>query len=550
MRIKELSIKNFKSLNNVSLTNLPELVVFIGKNSSGKSNLIDALAMLFLDFGTQLEKEVSTQEYLFPGHQVRQDAIPEISVTLSLTSQEWEDVLPNNEADGESFVAMDLHLVKRIVPTNNGMLWKTHEIRVGILTVVEDGQVAELDTTTLPEFAVDQSIRPEVSPAKRIMAQLGKLLASSLEIIHTTESQRSWTDRFSERPTILDRDHIEELQKLSQSTGSQRQDWMKVAHGYEAIAPNEQRPVAVGTSIQLEEGTTSIPLGMTGEGSQATYRLVDQLERGARILAIEEPETHLHPALIKKVGQLLTKATENGKQIFICTHSPFLIDRTTLDSFFVVKNEGDGTQVLPMRDISNLRELLLDIGVRPSDVLFCDAILLVEGLSDDVFINHLSNEIGTPLANSQVKVIPSNGKSRGRYKIEFWAEVGRDADLPVYLLLDKDARPEAESVIAKGHIPKERCLILDKGDLEDYYPWPTLQEALSTQFGIEIEEPIAIGSRVQEIKKLLGRKAKGNAWKPQLAEEVARTMTREDADSEMTEMVSFLRRIYSDLAVQ
>ena len=549
MRIKELSIKNFKSVIDVSLTDLPELVVFIGKNSSGKSNLIDALALLFLDFGTQLEKEVGTQEYLFPGHQIRQDAIPEISVTLSLTSQEWEDVFPSDEADGTSFVDTDLLLVKRIVPSNNGMLWKTHEVRVGILAVVEGGQVAELDTTSLPEFTVAQSIRPEVPPAKRFLAQLGKLLTSSFEVIHTTESQRSWPDRFTERPTILDRAHIEELQRLSQSTGSQRQDWMKVAQGYEAMSPNEQRPVAVGSSIQMEEGTTSIPIGMTGEGSQATFRLVDQLERSARILAIEEPETHLHPALIKRVSQLLTKATENGKQLFICTHSPFLIDRSSLDNFFIVKNEGNGTQVTPMRDTGNLRELLLDIGVRPSDILFWDAILLVEGLSDEMFINGLSRKIGAPLANCQVKIIPANGKSRGKYKIKFWAEVGRDADIPLYLILDENAQSEAESAITDGHIPRERCLILDRGDLEDYYPWPVLENALRTEFEIEVEQPIPVGSRVQELRKLVGRKARGNSWKPRLAEEVLRTLARESAESELAEMVSFLRKIHADVGV-
>ena len=276
-------------------------------------------------------------------------------------------------------------------------------------------------------------------------------------------------------------------------------------------------------------------------------RLIGELERGSAIMAIEEPETHLHPTLIKKVGRLLTEATVRGKQLFICTHSPFLIDQSSLNSFFVVKNEGNGTQVSHMRDTYGLRNLLLDMGMRPSDILFSDAILIVEGLSDETFFDGLSNKIDVPLAERHVKIIRANGKSRGKYKIEFWAEVGRDAGIPLYLIFDKGAQEEADRAITQEQIPRANCLILDKGDLEDYYPWPILKEALSKQFGIEVEELIPSGGRVAELKKLFRKKAQGNTWKPMLAEEIVQIITREAAESELEEVVSFLRKIYAEV---
>ena len=63
----------------------------------------------------------------------------------------------------------------------------------------------------------------------------------------------------------------------------------------------------MASSIQMEESNVTVPLGMTGEGSQAVLRLIDQLERGSPVMAIEEPETHLHPALVKRIGQLLAR---------------------------------------------------------------------------------------------------------------------------------------------------------------------------------------------------------------------------------------------------
>ncbi len=50
----ELSIHNYKSIRNVTLTNLPSLGIFVGANAAGKSNFADALDFLALVFRTGL----------------------------------------------------------------------------------------------------------------------------------------------------------------------------------------------------------------------------------------------------------------------------------------------------------------------------------------------------------------------------------------------------------------------------------------------------------------------------------------------------------------
>ena len=44
-----------------------------------------------------------------------------------------------------------------------------------------------------------------------------------------------------------------------------------------------------------------------------------------RLLIIEEPEAHLHPALQKKIAQLLIKFVHNGIPIWITTHSDTIL---------------------------------------------------------------------------------------------------------------------------------------------------------------------------------------------------------------------------------
>lgn len=545
MKIKHISVQNFKSLIDVELPDLPDLVVFIGKNSSGKSNLIDALNLLFTEFGDEVDRGLGSQDdfqHLFPSHDTQVSQPPEISATVTLTYEEWARLLSIDLDAARSLETSPLRVSKRIVNTDGELRWKTHEIVTQTFEVVLGGEVLSRDVSNIPG--------PIEQGTQEVLSQLSELMRSSFQVIHTTESPRSWSDRFAERPTIIGDEHVTGLWELSQSTGSQRRPWTRMIQRYQGVAPNRQVPVGVLSSIQVEEGNLTVPVGMTGEGSQAMLRLIDQLERGSPIMAIEEPESHLHPALVKRIGHLLAE-TSKDKQLFVCTHSPFLVEQSLLDSFFVVKKEQDSSQVSQMRDIDGLRNLLLDIGMRPSDILFSDAILLVEGLSDEVFFDHLSNKVDVPLTGRHVKVVRTNGSPRGRRKVEFWAEVGRDSGLPLYLILDKNARDEAESAISKGQIPSEHCLILEKGDLEDYYPWRALEEVLSTQFDVAVEEVIPVGKRVERLRSLLSSKIKPrNAWKPMVAEGVAKTMTPDEVESETEEIVAFLRKIYHEVGIE
>ena len=559
MIIKSLRVRNFTSLVDVDLHNLPNLVVFIGKNSSGKSNLIDALTLLFTEFGTDLERHLGDPEnyqHLFPQNDISVDPPPEISAGISLTPEEFDFLFGVDEGSWrelEQFEGFHLSLTKRIVATAHDVYWTTYDISLinkdVDFEIVRDGEVPQ--SNFLAEMLLGVSPDDVVSWTDEVLGRLADLLKSKIQAIYTSESSRSWSDRFSERPTILEPDHVADLWNLSQSRGNLRQQWTRLVQQYGGIFPNRQRPAGVASSIQMEEGIRSVPIGMTGEGSQAMLRLIDQLDRGPQIMTIEEPETHLHPASVKHIGQLFAAKVNEGKQLFICTHSPFLVEQSSLENFFIVKKEQDGTQVSPIGGITGLKSLLLDIGMRPSDILFSNVILLIEGLSDEVFFDHLSNKVDVPLAGRNVKVVRANGYPRGRRKIEFWAEVGRDSGLPLYLILDKDAHDEAEQAIEKKLITRERCLILERGNLEDYYPWHVLEEVLSTQFKVTTEEPIPVGVRVERLRGLLSRKVKGrNAWKPTVAEDVVKIMTRDDAESEMPEIVGFLRKIYYEVGVE
>ena len=386
---------------------------------------------LFSEFGTELKRNLGPAEsfqHLFPGHATQSEPAPEISVSLALTASEWADVLNAEDEPIPGLEAAEVVLSKRLVVADDVVSWETGQVEIGSIKVITNGEIVKEELS----LSVDDEGDPlETFSLLEVLRRLAILLKSSIQVIHTTDNPRSWSDRFAARPTIIDNEHVQQLWTLSQSTGNRRRPWTRVTQKYQEVAPNDQRPAGVASSIQIEERDLTVPVGMTGEGSQAMLRLIDQLERGSKIMVIEEPETHLHPALIKQVGELLSVAAQSGKQIFICTHSPFLVEQSALENFFIVKKNNNRTEVSATRSIDKLRDLLYDLGMRPSDVLFSDAILLVEGLSDELFFNSISRTIGVPLAGRHVKIVRANGYPRGRHKIEFWAEVGVDAGIPL-----------------------------------------------------------------------------------------------------------------------
>jgi len=56
------------------------------------------------------------------------------------------------------------------------------------------------------------------------------------------------------------------------------------------------------------------------------------------LIAIDEPETGLHPKLLPIVGDLIHRASEST-QVLITTHSPDLLDRFSLDEVAVMARE-------------------------------------------------------------------------------------------------------------------------------------------------------------------------------------------------------------------
>ena len=110
----------------------------------------------------------------------------------------------------------------------------------------------------------------------------------------------------------------------------------------------------------------ALPVDLAGLGIQQVYSVMSGIFLGAAsIIAIEEPEAHLHPRTTgRQLRELLKRSVDEGHldQLFIATHSNlFDLDET---GYFLVKNDPDeGTTVERRTDFAELdREVFWEPG--------------------------------------------------------------------------------------------------------------------------------------------------------------------------------------------
>ncbi|MBA2719230.1 MAG: AAA family ATPase [Chloroflexi bacterium] len=124
------------------------------------------------------------------------------------------------------------------------------------------------------------------------------------------------------------------------------------------------------------------------------------------ILAIEEPEAGLHPALQRQVAATLRSLPSRGVQTVVTTHSPIFMDAASNKGIRVVREVGAIPRVVASDE---LEPIVAALGSRPSDVLLGEHFLVVEGIGDVVVLEAWARVLGLDLIRKGVRLVPASG---------------------------------------------------------------------------------------------------------------------------------------------
>jgi hypothetical protein len=129
-----------------------------------------------------------------------------------------------------------------------------------------------------------------------------------------------------------------------------------------------------------------LPLGSLGTGIHELIILAAgvMLSQEA-VFCIEEPEIHIHPELLKKFIRYIQAKTKN--QYLISSHSNACFDIPGVNIYHCKLVDGHTTCDLVTTD-KDRSGILADLGYKPSDLLQANFVIWVEGPSDRIYVNH------------------------------------------------------------------------------------------------------------------------------------------------------------------
>jgi putative ATP-dependent endonuclease of the OLD family len=200
------------------------------------------------------------------------------------------------------------------------------------------------------------------------------------------------------------------------------------------------------------------------DGARALYAiaLYDLVAESANIVAVDEPEIHLHPTSQRSLARLLRGG---ANQKVIATHSPDIVGRFDPEQIAVVRPGGEVVQ--PAAGfLAADQKLLAHWWVQNKlEPLTAHHIVVLEGPSDRIVFMRVAELLGLDLDRSGISILELTGAGSVGNVVSLFGALG--FKVPLTLLIDEDAR-----------IRTAETLAVPAAELETSAPYPVF---VSTQ---------------------------------------------------------------------
>jgi AAA15 family ATPase/GTPase len=371
MRISKIIIENFKSLKNIIMENIPNLVVLIGANSSGKSNLLEALTLFFTELDPSLERNIGAiNEHLWFD---RNDKLPVVfEIGIEFNTREIMEILPKelSEEVTQSLGPLALDIKERITllirreiqgPASSAK-WKTETIRLDELPIVLEGKFytgnIEKNQSENVKKLFPEKTFITATTSGLILQNICNKLKDKFVYIPASRNVKSSFSGIGLRTPLIDPTTIGELTRLGQSLSESRK-WNEFEEYFKKSSLDIEDLRVIESQVTIREKNRNIhfPVSVIGGGYQEILNLIHLIfKEKDKIFGIEEAELHLHPKLSRQFFKILNNVSDE-KQIFLTTHSTIFIDQASLENTYILKIESNFTiinKIIKPKDLKNI----------------------------------------------------------------------------------------------------------------------------------------------------------------------------------------------------
>lgn len=504
MRLTEVTVQNYRSITSQTRFQVGELTTLVGPNNEGKSNLLRALAlgMAVIERWSQIPARIARQSELvgpdsfgvLRPRPLRRTGGQEIGYR-------WADDYPlgKQETRGAHPTVLRLRFqlsneeIREFTDAtgiaNNGEL--PIELRLNRLSasfgVVKPGRGAATHRAKAKEIAAFITSKlsfvsvPAIRTGEQALTLVNDLARVRMRALTESEQYRRLTSDLN----ALRNDAV---QVIGSDLAKSVRQYLPSIRGINIVTADvEQADTA--DELQIDDGTiTSIASKGDGIKSLITMALIHALaqERSRShtfILAVDEPEAHLHPSSIHEL-QVLFQELSQKQQVILATHHPIFVNRDQVASnVLVIGNEAKSA-----RSVAQIRSA---IGVELHDNLqSAETVVLVEGITDERTLPALLAEVDqrwkSVIQTGQVVFRATKGAGKMRAQIQ--REKSTVCRILVVLDDDSAGRDESRrirdsSILLDQHIFMLRDSSRQSSELEDLIEPDVYLEALSQKLG-------------------------------------------------------------------
>ncbi len=343
--LKQIRVKGFKAIRDSENVSLRPLILLIGRNGSGKSSLVEALQVLQSAIDVGLQQSLLDRYRTFDDVLNRRISNERISLSLVLQVDRQE-------------VRYELEFGNRGVLRESCRQGRTVSQRETIETV--PGYVRSIakgpPIRDRDRLALAHVRKTGATGAEQLLNFLRSavFLRLSPEVLSRSESLTR-----PARLPVLDESGAGVVALLRSLKADQRARAAKklaqVIPGVESVAVMQDASrgyYATKERMIARGGTRSfdVPAWMLSEGTRRLTALYALLERRPRpsLIVVEEIENGLDPWTLKDVFRELRTAADEGMQVIVTTHSPFLLDHVDLDDILHARREAGETTYQPI----------------------------------------------------------------------------------------------------------------------------------------------------------------------------------------------------------
>ena len=495
MKLVSFTVKNFRSITDAYKLPLTHFTVLVGPNNEGKSNILRAI-------GTALTLVSRSEIYTPRRHAVHYRYFSEDEEFDYEWPRDFPIALQQTEPEGKSDFIMEFELDGKELEQFNDLtssnLATNLKLKLALgkesaaLDVVLQGpgkrHLAE-HLTKIAQFVagrIDVQYIPALRPSDLATNVVEYMLSRELGALEKNPQYRSLLKQLEDAQKPI-------LEALGKELTATVRSFVPEVRGVSLETSSELRRAIRRSCVVLVDDGTATPLTMKGDGIKSLtaislLRHLSQRALGGRalILAIEEPESHLHPRAVHRLREVLLEIA-SSHQVIITTHSPVLVDRSRPERNIIVQ-QGRAIAARRLRDVRDA------LGVELSDNLSSAyLVLLVEGDDDHeilrTWLGALSDKLRNALSSGTLGIDHLAGATNLRYKVGVY----KNLLCNVHAFLDNDdtGRTAIEAaidvrVLDKNEYSQAVCQGMTDSELEDLILEESYSDAIDREFGVKL----------------------------------------------------------------